>query len=204
MPRHLRVRSAVAEQGSCDVTGNRVACELGTVAVGQVVSITIRARAVRAGAPTNTARVDSPDCETHPCDTDPAEIRIAKPRLALTKKVNRRVLRAGQTASYRIVVRNPSGVALRKVRTCDRLPAGLALVRANPRARFSKGQLCWTEKRLGARKATAYRVVVRAVRGTSGRKVNTARATSPDARPAQARQAVRVIGGDLSPTAVTG
>lgn len=88
MPRHLRVRSAVPNQGNCEVAANRVSCEIGTMAVGQIVSITVRAKAVRAGNPVNTARVTSSSCETQPCDADQARIRIVKPRLALAKKVS--------------------------------------------------------------------------------------------------------------------
>jgi hypothetical protein len=47
-------------------------------------------------------------------------------------------------------------------------------------------------------------MTVRALRGTFGRKVNTATATSPDANTKRARRVVRVIGGAIKGGGVTG
>jgi uncharacterized repeat protein (TIGR01451 family) len=199
LPSRLDARTASSEQGTCSVAGNRIHCELGTMAVGQEVTITVRARAIRSGRATNTATVDSESCSTHPCDEDPARVTIVKPKLRLSKAVDQRTLRAGETTNYTIRVSNPSDVRVSNVRTCDRLPAGLVYVSSKPTARLTGGQHCWTVRQLAAGASRTYRVVVRALRGTDGRRVNTATATSPDARRAQARRAVRVIGGQVAP-----
>jgi uncharacterized repeat protein (TIGR01451 family) len=204
VPGSLDARSATSTQGNCSLAGNNVHCELGTLAVGQTATITVQAIAEEVGDTTNTAKVDSASCTTHPCDEDPEKVTVVEPRLRLTKQVSKRVLRAGQTTVYTIRVSNPSGVRLRNVRTCDRLPAGLVYVSSKPKAKLSGGQHCWTVKRLGAGQSRTYKVTVRALRGTSGRKVNTATATSPDAKRAQAKRTVVVIAEAPKPTIVTG
>jgi uncharacterized repeat protein (TIGR01451 family) len=199
IPSRLDARSASAAQGTCEVTGNDVACALGTLTVGQSVRITVEAVAERTGGTTNTASVRSNECTATPCDTDPADVRIRKPRLGLTKGVNKTRLNAGETATYTIRVRNPSKRALRNVKVCDDLPSGLVFVKATPKAKLSKGKYCWTVTRLAAGKSRTFRMTVRALVGTSGRKVNTATATSPDARTRRAKRAVRVLGGQVLP-----
>jgi uncharacterized repeat protein (TIGR01451 family) len=196
LPSRLDARSASSTQGICTVTDNDVRCAIGTLAAGQAVTITVRAVAIRAGDAINGAHIN--DCTAPPpCATVP--VKIVKPRLKLTKVVSRKTLRPGQTATYKIRVRNPSERVLRKVKVCDDLPSGLAFVKATPKAKLSKGKYCWPAKRLGAGKSKTYRMTVRALQGTSGRKVNTATATSPDARTKRAKRAVRVIGGQVLP-----
>ena len=204
IPSRLDAQSASTAQGTCTVTGNDVACALGTMTNGQSVTITVKAVAARTGGTTNTATISSNECTATPCDTDPADVRIRKPRLGLTKGVNKTRLNAGETATYTIRVRNPSERALRNVKVCDDLPSGLVFVKATPKAKLSKGKYCWTVKRLAAGKSRTFRMTVRALVGTSGRKVNTATATSPDARTKRAKRAVRVVGGQVKAGGFTG
>ena len=151
-------------------------------------------------APTTPAPVDAPSTDT---DTD-SRRRIGKPALRLKQKVSRTRVPAGDTATFSIGVRNPSRRALRNVRTCDRLPAGLVYASATRGARLSEGRYCWTAKRLAAGASRTYKLTVRALRGTSGRKVNGVTASSPDARTARASRAVRVVDGDVAGGGVTG
>jgi uncharacterized repeat protein (TIGR01451 family) len=206
VPSRLDVRSASSTQGTCQVSGNRVSCAIGTLDVGQEVTVTIRARAIRAGGATNRATVTSERCTATPCGTTPpVEVTIVKPRLRITKSSSARSVRAGQTFGYTIRVSNPSDVGMDRVRTCDRLPAGLVYVSSRPRARLSGGQHCWIVRRLGAGQSRTYRVTVRALPGAIGRKVNTATATSPDARAAaRARRTVGVLANQVPGGGVTG
>ncbi len=195
VPSHLDVRSVAASKGQCAMAGNRVTCELGAMAVGEQATVTVNTVAVRAGGAKNVASVTDPQCETQPCVTGEEETEVTKPKLQLGKTVTPPRLRAGDTATFRIRVRNPSRATLDNVRVCDRLPQGLVLVRSSRRMRLVKGAYCYTYRRLPALSTRTIVMRVRALRGTSGRKTNRATATSPDARGAQARRSVRVLGG---------
>src|SRR5690606_9100688 len=130
------------------------------------------ATAIRAGRTVNGAEVVAPGDDDPRDNRDRARVVVNKGKLGLAKRVNRKMVRGGQLARFTILVRNPGRVALRGVRTCDRLPGGVEFVRANPRARFVRGQVCWTERILRPKQTKRYRVVVRAFKRTSGRKLN--------------------------------
>jgi uncharacterized repeat protein (TIGR01451 family) len=193
VPNQLDVRSASSTQGDCSVSGNQVRCELGTLAAGQEATVTVRAVATEAGATTNTGIVIAERCPGGECDTDPAKVTIVEPTLDLSKRANERTVTAGDTATYTIRVRNPSKRAVRNVRTCDHLPAGLVPVSATPKAKVSKGRYCWTAKRIGAGKSKTYELTVRALRGARGRTVNRATTGSSDAKTGRASRTVRVL-----------
>jgi uncharacterized repeat protein (TIGR01451 family) len=127
-----------------------------------------------------------------------------KPRLTLTTTVNRTTVRAGDTVTFTLRVHNPSTRSLRSVRVCDRLPAGLALVRATPASRLSNGRYCWTIQRLGGRASKTFTLTVRALRGTAGLKVASAAASSRDARADRASRTIRVLPARQAAGGVTG
>lgn len=213
LPEQLTLVSARTPVGTCASRGDRVRCELGALAEGQQVRVTITARAVRAGRTVNVGVVDvpPPPSET-PRDPTPrdnrdtARVVVRRVNLGLTKTVDRRVLRAGQRATFTIKVRNPSRrVTLRNVRTCDDLPAGLAFVKATPKAKLTKGRYCWTAKSLKPGQSKTYRITVRALNAAGGTRVNRAVATARDANTRRAKRAVQIIGGAVSPAGgVTG
>nr|WP_246344516.1 hypothetical protein [Conexibacter arvalis] len=84
------------------------------------------------------------------------------------------------------------------------MPAGLVAVRSTPRARLAGGRHCWTVRALGPRASRGFQLVVRALSGASGRKTNTAVATSADAVTARARRTVVVAAGGHRAGGVTG
>jgi uncharacterized repeat protein (TIGR01451 family) len=128
-----------------------------------------------------------------------------KPRLTLNTTVNRTTVRAGATVTFTLRVRNPSTRSLRSVRVCDRLPAGLVLVRATPASRLGNGRYCWTIQRLGGRASKTFELTVRALRGTAGLKVASATASSRDARADRAARTIRVLPArQATPGGVTG
>jgi uncharacterized repeat protein (TIGR01451 family) len=205
VPGKLDVRSASSTQGDCDVSGNRVRCEIGELAPGAEATVTVRAVATEAGASTNTGIVIAERCPQAQCDTDPARVTIVKPELRLAKTAGKARIRAGGTVTYTIRVVNPSKRAVRNVRTCDNLPAGLVAVRATPKVRVSNGRYCWTAKRIGAGKSKRYELTVRTLRGASGRTVNRATANSGAVRStARAARVVRVLPRQAEGGGVTG
>jgi hypothetical protein len=73
-------------------------------------------------------------------------------------------------------------VDLRKVKVCDRLPAGVTLVTTSPRSKGSAIRRCWTLNRLRAGAKKSFKVVVRVNRATRGRIVNRADARARNSR----------------------
>lgn len=103
-------------------------------------------------------------------------------RLKIRKVAGRKTVRPGEVITYRITVRNPSNVDLRKVKVCDRLPAGVTLVTTSPRSKGSAIRRCWTLNRLRAGAKKSFKVVVRVNRATRGRVVNRADARARNSR----------------------
>ena len=203
VPAQLRATRATTPQGGCAIARNVVSCALGELASGAKVEVTVRARAIRAGRTVNQAEVIAPG-DANPHDNrSRAKVVVRKGRLGLVKKVDRRSLPAGGRARFTIKVRNPGSVPLRGVRVCDRLPAGLELVRTSPRARLVRGQVCWSTT-LRAKQVKRYRVTVRALQGASGKLVNRAVATAPDAATKRTKRPVQVIRAAVRAGGVTG
>ncbi|MDW5593827.1 SdrD B-like domain-containing protein [Conexibacter stalactiti] len=204
LPSRLKLTGARTAVGNCTTRGNRLRCSLGTLTEGQQVRITVRARAIKTGRAINNAVIGASEDSNPRNNRDSVPVVIPKVDLGLTKTVDRRVLRVGQTATYTITVTNPTKVALRSVRTCDDLPSGLAFVRASPRARLIRGQYCWTAKVLRAGQSTTYRMTVRALNTSGGSKVNHAVASAPDANARRAERAVQLVAGGVKAGGVTG
>jgi uncharacterized repeat protein (TIGR01451 family) len=226
------ITGVTSPTAGCELAGGEVRCDVGPLAAGASTEITVAGAAPSAPSTCvdNTATVtaagddlngsndsDTARSCTSPPPSEPGppppagdsnpggdEAPVAQPRLRLTKRANRTRVRAGQTIVYTIEVRNPSDVTVRNVRVCDRLPTGLASVRATPRARLSGGAHCWTIKRLAGGASKTFRLTTRALAGASGRVVNTATARSRDARAARARRAVHVQPRRVAAGGVTG
>jgi uncharacterized repeat protein (TIGR01451 family) len=201
------VRVTAGTGATCTENDRLVRCTLPAMAVNERIEVQIRVRAIDPGGTVNEAFLDPPPGQ--PCCAPPppeVPVRVVKPQLGLTKGVNKKTIRAGQKVTYTIRTRNPSNATLRNVRTCDDLPPGLVFVSATPKARLSKGQYCWTERRLGAGKSRTYKLTARAVTGIRpGKKVNRATATSPDAKRKRANRTIRVRAARATrPDAVTG
>jgi uncharacterized repeat protein (TIGR01451 family) len=68
-PAGITYLTATTSQGTCVVTASLVTCDLGTIAPGRVVTITVTARATQVGQHTNTATVTgSGGGEANPTD----------------------------------------------------------------------------------------------------------------------------------------
>jgi uncharacterized repeat protein (TIGR01451 family) len=204
----VKVSSIRTTAGTCR-TATPVTCELGTLAPGAKVTITVVARPLAAGTLRNSASVtgDAPDPKTDN-NLDGAATGV-RGVLRISKVAGASTVVAGGTLSYRIRVTNASPFAVDAVKVCDDLPSGLVYVSSSPRARLTSGRYCWTIATLGARKARTLTIRVRVLRGASGRKVNVATATSPQARGARTRAAtdtavVHVKGVSVRGGGVTG
>jgi uncharacterized repeat protein (TIGR01451 family) len=184
---------ARASQGSCR-RGSPFTCELGTIPAGGRVTIRVLVSHRRPGCQRNAASATGNGTDADPANgLDRVDVCVRKIPLRLTKVASRSTVRAGETFSYRIRVRNPTGGVARSVRVCDRLPSGVRFVSPAPSSRRDGRRRCWTIERLGARKSRTLRLSVRAALGASGRLLNRATATSSDARPARARTRLRVL-----------
>ena len=204
----VRVVSVRSTAGRCG-RALPIRCDLGTLRSGARATVRIVVAPKAAGTLRNSASVtgDVPDPNSRNNIDGTATRVVGLLRVRKTASTTR--VRAGGTLSYRIRVTNASTFALRRVRVCDRLPSGLVFVSSTPRSRLASGRHCWTIRALGAKKSRTFVVRVRALRGASGRKVNTATATAPGARGARSRAAadtapVQVIAGRVRAGGVTG
>jgi uncharacterized repeat protein (TIGR01451 family) len=112
--------------------------------------------------------------------------------------------RAGDVVRFRIRITNLGTRLLRDVRICDRVPDGMALVRAPGRPKLVGGRLCWTLKTLSSQVQAV--ATVRITRRTPGTIVNTVTVTTANGGSARNTAGVRVLAARRSstPSGVTG
>ena len=171
------------ETPGCEVTGRRLECRLGALAVGDSTGIVLTGRApLRAGCDTNPAGVSGAELDHSAANnTDTAQTctRSRAPALALTKRTARDVVRPGEVFAYSIVVRNRGNGPATDVEVCDRPSADLAIVRAPGADKVSRRQACWNVRRIGPGKRRAFVVIAQVASGADpGVKPNTATATA--------------------------
>lgn len=189
--------------GTC-AKGPPVRCELGTLAPGATVTVTLIGRARTAGVLRNTVRVSGDGGDPQASDNVASVTTTVRGRVALRKTADRRSVAAGGRVGYRIRVTNPTAISLANVRVCDRLPAGLAFVRSSPRAVRSGGRYCWSVGTLAPHASRTLRIVTRSLAGAGGALTNTATATARGALAQTARRVVRVLGRSTRGGGVTG
>jgi uncharacterized repeat protein (TIGR01451 family) len=198
-----RLVSVKPTQGTC-AKGSPIVCQLGTIKATGTVTITIVAIPQRAGTVRNaaTATSDVPDPNTQ--NNIARTATIVTPALLLSKTVSHATVRAGQSVTYRLRVGNPSAVAVKDVRVCDDLPAGLAYMRSSAKAKLSRGRYCWTFGSLAGLGSRTIVVTARALGGAHGRLVNHATATGAGTQMVRAARTVRVKGVSVRGGGVTG
>jgi uncharacterized repeat protein (TIGR01451 family) len=169
--------SVTSTRGTCS-TRAPVRCELGTMVAGASATITLIGRAGVAGTLRNEVEVSlppgSPTVDPVPANNSSAATTRVRGSLTLAKSANRKTVRAGGRITYAIRVTNPTMVAVRDARVCDRLPSGLIYVSSTPAAKRSSGRYCWALGTVAAKSSKNLRITVRTLRGTSGRKTNVA------------------------------
>jgi uncharacterized repeat protein (TIGR01451 family) len=110
-------------------------------------------------------------------------------RLSLRKTANASTVTPGKRITFRLRVRNAGEALAVNVRVCDRLPRGLALVRARG-FRRSGGRLCRSLGSLGIGRARVLRITTRATRSAPLSVTNVAAASASNARRVRARATV--------------
>jgi uncharacterized repeat protein (TIGR01451 family) len=187
----LRVGAITTSQGSC-ARATPFECELGTIAPGQTVTISVRATPRRLGTEINSASATSEARDPNPGDNlSSARTRIYG-RVRLIKTARDQVAE-GDTLTYRLKLTNPTRIAVRRVQVCDRLPPALEFVKASPKPRLGNGRYCWTVRMLRAKRSRTFTLTVRTLAGASGRVLNRATAAAPTVRRRlKARHAVTV------------
>jgi uncharacterized repeat protein (TIGR01451 family) len=172
-------------QGSCEVDGSQVTCELGTIPAGEQEIVTLRVIPTSPGSLRNSASVNTgrKSLDVQPDDNDDtARVRVMAPEAGwtLSKRASRRTVRGGEAVRFAITVR-ARGRAIANARVCDPLPAGLVFIKARA-ARFSNGRACWTLRYLAPGSRRTLYIVARAERGFRVRHVrNVAAAVARNA-----------------------
>ena len=208
VPSQLKVRSATVAGGSCTVRGQRVSCALGTLAAGESRAVALGVTALAAGTVRNTATVAARVADRDPSnDRSTAAVKVTAPSatLKLVKRaLGRQPVARGKVVRFRVTVSNPSAHAAADVVVCDRLPAGLGLVKTGG-GRLRRGQLCWTVGLLEAGASRSFTLSARVMSDARGpRLANRATATASNAPRRTARAVVRLAGGGVLPASARG
>lgn len=197
--RGLRVLSIRTAHGTCTYRAS-LSCELGALAPGQTVTITIRSVATTPGSQTLHASA-TVGCDTSgscPKDANPnnnvsALSTRARAYVKLVQTVNHRVIKAGKLASIELKVDNPTLVRIQNLRVCERLPLGLAYIRSSLRTHLQDGRLCWSLGSLDRHGAKTIKLLVRGLSGPQRTLSAQAVASATGVRPVRAVRRVRVI-----------
>ncbi len=199
------VVSATPSAGSCE-KAMPLTCSLGDLKAGATVTITVVIRPLESDSPErNAASATGEGTDTNPKNNmDTADITVT-PKLRVAKTVDRRSVKAGGILHYTIRVTNLSKYLARNVRTCDRMPSGLAYIGSKPKATLTKGTPCWSAAKLGGHKSVVYHVTAKVLRSAKGAERNVATAKGPGGKPVRGAAAVTVARPEKpKPTPVTG
>lgn len=207
MSTNVVVGKITATQGRCSSAKSTVDCRLGAIAPGQKVTVVVTVTPITAGALSNTVSVaaEGQSDEQVLDNRAVANVTVDAKRATATisKKASRTSVQGGKTVTYAITVKMGKRAGS-NLRVCDRLPHGLAFVRATG-AQFRKGQACWTIPYLGAGKSKTVRIVARTDRSDRARRVtNTAVLTGGNVARRKASAAVRIAPALARPGGVTG
>jgi uncharacterized repeat protein (TIGR01451 family) len=199
------VLSVKTTAGTC-TTALPLGCSLGDLAPGAKVTITVRMLPLETGKKQrNVASVTGEGNDTDPSNNQSGANITVVPRIKITKVADRRTLEAGGIVHYRIKVTNLSKrIALRNVRTCDHMPAGLAYIGAAPKAKLTGGMPCWTAKAIKGGGSVVYRVTAKVLSSAKGIERNVATAKTAGAKAVHAAAGVVVHRKPPRPTPVTG
>jgi uncharacterized repeat protein (TIGR01451 family) len=129
-PAGFTASTVATTAGVCGANPSSLLCGLGTLAVGQEVSVTITGvvAADATGTLTNTATAASPDDPDGAADTATGDVGVAAD-LAITK-TGPASITAGQTATWTITVTNAGPAAAAAVVVDDPAPAGVTFAGA--------------------------------------------------------------------------
>ncbi len=171
----MTVVSVHTSVGHCSVTHrDDVTCNLGTLANGGRVTITVAAYALAVGTEIDTATATTTSHNPNPGGaTGHATTKIVSP-LSLTKTAKPTTITTGQSVTFTITVKNLSSRTLNNVLVCDTLPAALLYVSSDPRSALRGESRCWTIRHLPGHAIRSFKLVANAAPGNSHRVVNVA------------------------------
>ena len=140
LPAGVTPTSASTSAGTCTIDGSTVDCDLGTIAVGASVTITIVADTdpaldtdITNGATTGSDTPDpDPDNDVDSATTDPA----ASADLSITKDAPAAAV-GGDEITYDLVVSNAGPSTATDVVVTDDLPVGVTFLSASPSCSFA-------------------------------------------------------------------
>ena len=185
---------ASSTAGTC-TTVPAVKCQLGTIAVGATVLVTLVGRPRVAGTLINTARVTGQQLDPRLANNVSSATTRVRARLRLRKTATPTTVHAGAVVRFRIRVTNPTAVRVQRVRVCDRLPPGFVYLSSSPTTvLLSGGRHCRTFGTLAPGASRTLRIKTRTACGIRGLRVNVARVTGRGVSPHSARARVRVVG----------
>ncbi len=118
LPASLNLLESSTEQGSCELTGRILACNLGILKMGQDVTITLVANADQVGTIVNTATAISQAIDPDPSNSSSSVSiqTLARPptpaRLSITRsQIEPNILLPGEVVTIKLSVKNVGGTA---------------------------------------------------------------------------------------------
>ena len=133
LPPGVRFSSESTSQGSCDLTEQKVACDLGTIESGENVMIEIVVFPEQGGTLTNRVEVTSDQTDPNPVNDSATAVTTIMPAtdLALTMSASPTTppgLKAGELLIYRLVVSNEGPLPATNVVVEDDFPVDASLL----------------------------------------------------------------------------
>jgi uncharacterized repeat protein (TIGR01451 family) len=187
IPAGVSVNSISPSTGSCAEAAGTVTCDLGTLAPGETVTITITTTpGVPSGSTlSNTATVTSSTSDPTPGnDEDAEDTDVASPAdLAITKVDGTDPVTAGEHLTYTITVTNNGPHAATDVVATDDVPAGTSFVSATGGGTESGGTVTWNIGNLANGASTSFELTVLVDPDRTADLANTASVTGSTADP---------------------
>jgi uncharacterized repeat protein (TIGR01451 family) len=212
LPPPLQFVSARASAGAYDL-GTGV-WSIPVIANGASASLIVTTHVVGTGAITNTVQIlasdqPDPDGPFNPVpggsggEQSSATVSVSPPaptatRLRITK-TGPKLVKAGGTATFTVVVRNVGPVPATVVQMADCIPTGLSLRGKLTKGKLLKGRLVWRFGTLQPGQSRTVRIRYRVDRDARGTRGCPAVSWATNARPVRAMARVRIVAGVSRP-----
>ena len=196
--------------GSCTVnrTLGTFSCNIGTLGVGESVTLQVALRLPAAGTHTFNATTSTPTSEmllTNNDDTLPIEVLSGTSTLATQVVPNRHVIQAGDPVKMTATLTNIDSATATRPELCVTIPAGFSVVRRGGGS-LRNGQLCWSWSSLAPSASRRVNYTLRASTTARSGKVRfpQSRGNATNAGGVSDATWLRIVGGTSGTEAVTG